>query len=245
MKTDAALSWKGLTLSAALHGTVVAAAGWVLLQPAQVGVQEAPVTAEFQLDSETFSSPSSVSAPKDPKLSETPPESSPEQSVSQNPPAEDIESCQTLPETDPAPDPLPAATASSPVLAKPEPPRSPVLHSVSRRPSHRTSVPNHGARNLQPDYLSNPPPLYPERSRLAGEQGVVLVRAEVSSSGEVSRVSLARSSGHPSLDRAAVEAVGRWRFRPASAAGMALASEVTVPVRFELHQGGGSRDANP
>ena len=146
---------------------------------------------------------------------------------------ESLAPLEPVPKDLPDPNPLPAAIAP----ATPET-KSAATSTRSHRHIHSSqqspSVAKRGAKNILPDYLNNPPPTYPESSRLAREQGVVLVHAVVDSSGSVSRVSLAASSGHPALDRAALEAVARWKFQPAALAGCPMASEIAVPVRFEL-----------
>jgi protein TonB len=63
-----------------------------------------------------------------------------------------------------------------------------------------------------------------------------MVVAQVSANGRTSSVSLMRSSGFPLLDAAAVNAVRRWTFVPAQAAGVAIPSRVEVPVNFSLSQ---------
>jgi protein TonB len=50
------------------------------------------------------------------------------------------------------------------------------------------------------------------------------------------QVSLAHGSGHPLLDQAAIAAVRTWTFEPARASGVAVTSEVVVPVRYALSQ---------
>jgi protein TonB len=52
-------------------------------------------------------------------------------------------------------------------------------------------------------------------SRRLGEQGRVLVRVFVDTSGAAAQIELRESSGHPRLDDAAASAVRRWRFVPA------------------------------
>ncbi|MCS7469480.1 TonB family protein [Stieleria sp. ICT_E10.1] len=84
------------------------------------------------------------------------------------------------------------------------------------------------------DFSSNPPPQYPldaARNRL---EGTVLLRLRVDTAGKVSEVEIIESSGHGSLDRAAVEAVKRWKGQPARRFGRAIASEEVLPVRFRL-----------
>jgi protein TonB len=58
----------------------------------------------------------------------------------------------------------------------------------------------------------------------------------VQADGLPAEISLNRSSGHPLLDRAALDAVRRWTFEPGRAAGVPVASLVVVPVRFSLEQ---------
>jgi protein TonB len=249
MKTEAVLSWKGLAFSAVLHGSAFAAAGLVLLQPAQVGTQEAPVTAEFQVLSEipSDSTPSSATASEalvedSTVITETHDEMPLDdfnEKMSLNDTAIEVALPSPMSKEQVAVNPIPAGSTSK--VSAPSRSRHP-HHALTPSASPANTF---GAKNILPDYLSNPPPRYPESSRIAGEQGVVLVSVDVASSGNVKRVLLGRSSGYPALDRAAVEAVKGWKFHPASAAGIAMISEVTVPVRFELCEGKASMIRNP
>jgi protein TonB len=65
-------------------------------------------------------------------------------------------------------------------------------------------------------------------------EGLVLVRAAVDASGYPADVAIVRSSGSEMLDRAALDAVGGWRFSPARRDGTAVAAEITIPIRFKL-----------
>jgi TonB family protein len=83
----------------------------------------------------------------------------------------------------------------------------------------------------------NRPPRYPPEALRKRIEGTVLLKVEVRPSGEAGTVDVARSSGHRSLDDAAVEAVRRWRFRPATDAAGAVVqttSVVTLPVEFVI-----------
>jgi len=84
-------------------------------------------------------------------------------------------------------------------------------------------------------YFSNPEPEYPSLSRRQREQGLVKLRVHVTEEGRAGEVMLHMSSGYDRLDRAALDAVRRWRFRPAQRAGTPVPGWVVVPVRFELH----------
>ena len=84
------------------------------------------------------------------------------------------------------------------------------------------------------DYLNNPAPAYPLRSRMLKEQGTVLLLVDVTALGGAERVQLHQSSGRPRLDDAALEAVRHWRFVPARRGPQAIAASVIVPIVFEL-----------
>ena len=96
---------------------------------------------------------------------------------------------------------------------------------------------NQGFQDALPRYDLNPHPLYPDVSRRRGQQGTVLLEVAVQADGVVDTVSVSQSSGYKSLDRAALTAVRRWRFRPATSAGLAVASRVVIPIDFVLHAG--------
>lgn len=83
-------------------------------------------------------------------------------------------------------------------------------------------------------YLNNPRPAYPLAARRRGDQGTVLIRVLVSADGLAARVDLEKTSGHPSLDEAALSAVKSWRFVPARQGGQAIESPYVVPVVFKL-----------
>jgi protein TonB len=83
-------------------------------------------------------------------------------------------------------------------------------------------------------YLNNPRPAYPLAARRRGDQGTVLIRVLVSADGIAASVGLEKTSGHPSLDEAALTAVKSWRFVPARQGGQAIESPYVVPVVFKL-----------
>jgi periplasmic protein TonB len=81
---------------------------------------------------------------------------------------------------------------------------------------------------------TNRAPVYPESARRRGEEGRVMLRVDVSAEGTPLDVSVAGTSGHASLDSAALSAVRQWRFIPATQAGRSVAAVAEVPVRFHL-----------
>jgi protein TonB len=84
------------------------------------------------------------------------------------------------------------------------------------------------------NYLSNPKPKYPLQSRRLREQGLVKLRVHITAQGRAGEVVLHASSGFERLDREAIDAVKRWKFRPAQRAGTPVASWETVPLEFKL-----------
>jgi protein TonB len=80
----------------------------------------------------------------------------------------------------------------------------------------------------------NPKPSYPAEARQRGIEGHVVLRVSVDANGAATTVSVLSSSGHESLDDAALAAVRRWRFVPATRAGVAVAATADVPIQFRL-----------
>jgi protein TonB len=77
-------------------------------------------------------------------------------------------------------------------------------------------------------------PSYPITSRENGEQGRVWLSLCVSEHGAISRLQLAQSSGHPALDRSALNTVTHWKFHPARQNGAAIPYCYRLPIVFVL-----------
>jgi protein TonB len=88
--------------------------------------------------------------------------------------------------------------------------------------------------NFNAAYLNNPAPDYPSVSRRLGEQGLVLLRVQVTADGAAASVELQTGSGSTRLDQAALEAVKKWRFVPAKRGEHPVSASVTVPVSFSI-----------
>jgi len=86
----------------------------------------------------------------------------------------------------------------------------------------------------RPLYRENPPPEYPRLARRRGYQGTVILDVLVDKTGGVKQLKIEGSSGHGSLDRAAKQAVKRWRFAPGRRGDEPVDMWVKVPVRYEL-----------
>lgn len=79
-------------------------------------------------------------------------------------------------------------------------------------------------------------PDYPEAARRAHMEGVVVLQAVITRSGTVDSVRLVRGL-NPLLDRAAMDAVVRWRYSPATYRGNPVPVFLTVTVTFQLQRG--------
>ncbi len=79
-------------------------------------------------------------------------------------------------------------------------------------------------------------PTYPASARRSGIQGTARLRVQVLADGRVGEVMVENSAGHPDLDRAAADAVRRWRFEPARKGDEPVASWVLLPVEFRLER---------
>lgn len=78
-------------------------------------------------------------------------------------------------------------------------------------------------------------PAYPPQSRRLGETGVVVLRVELSETGNVALARVDRSSGFARLDEAALTAVRTWRCTPASRNGQPVRAVALQPFNFILN----------
>jgi protein TonB len=73
-------------------------------------------------------------------------------------------------------------------------------------------------------------PVYPHIAKITGVQGQVKLHAIIARDGSIQ--SLNAISGHPLLVRAALDAVGQWRYRPYYLNGEAVEVETFITVNF-------------
>jgi protein TonB len=75
------------------------------------------------------------------------------------------------------------------------------------------------ATNRPPRQIEGPTPSYPDEARRLKLSGSVLIDMIVTEKGRPERIRVLESAGAV-LDEAVIEAVGRWRFEPASKSGV-------------------------
>ncbi len=78
------------------------------------------------------------------------------------------------------------------------------------------------------------PPVYPRIARESGWEGTVLIRVAVQPDGRPDSIKVRKSSGHPVLDHAAIDAIKKWRFLPAKDGNIPIRSIVEIPINFDL-----------
>ena len=152
---------------------------------------------------------------------------------------------QEVAEIEPLPEPLAAAAGSSDMPeARPAPPpeETPVLVETPPPPAMVEAAPAPGTAppiaaavpNDRPMPIPGQslPPSYPPAALRRGDAGTVVLRVEVDATGRPFGVALVQRSGSRDLDRAATEAVRRWKFTPAVRDGQAVPGTIEVPFDF-------------
>jgi TonB family protein len=84
------------------------------------------------------------------------------------------------------------------------------------------------------DWNSCRQPDYPNRSKDRGEQGIVTLLFSLDASGDVLDGTIKQSSGSDRLDDAALRAIRKCHFRPATVDGEAVASRTTIRFQWKL-----------
>jgi len=134
----------------------------------------------------------------------------------------------TLPTETPVAPPTPPSAPATPVVAAP--PANPV-------PAMPQTLPADTAPKTV-DHLSCavPTPVYPALSNRRGETGTTLVKIVIDTVGRIETAEVARSSGFPRLDDAAVQAALQSRCHAHLENGQGIRSAALVPFRFALDQ---------
>ncbi|MGH7197568.1 MAG: TonB family protein [Candidatus Omnitrophota bacterium] len=196
-------------LASAIHAASFTAGSVILVRPAQYGIQEGESSIEVNLV---------AALPRDDEMAPA---------VESVEPAQAEEPGEVIVPEEPKPAPAEASAAqetgdgNSPVPGK----------------DMTTFYASGGAQTeAKPNYLKNPPPLYPEAARRLGQEGLVVLEVRVSRSGLPDTVEVKQSSGYRLLDETAVKSVRRWKFHPARIGTLPIESVVEVPIRFQLKE---------
>jgi periplasmic protein TonB len=85
-----------------------------------------------------------------------------------------------------------------------------------------------------PQAIYSPEPSFSDEARKAKQQGVVQLLVVVGKDGRTYDIHVSQSLGM-GLDEKAVEAVSRWRFKPATLNGQPVATQIAIEVDFHLY----------
>jgi protein TonB len=204
------LNVKALTLTILVHVLVIA----VLLGVRQHVVQRKEEERLITVD---------LSPPEPPPLAKTPDEPARKQSVVAAPqPLVQINLPQQV-NVPVAKDPQPAPPSVEPAQ------ESNASSGVGAASSSTVQGGDLGAR-----MVAGKPPRYPTESRRKREQGTVVLSLVVGLDGAVEQISVSSSSGSDRLDRAALDAVRRWRWEPIVRSGQPVKVRGTVEIPFVL-----------
>lgn len=168
------------------------------------------------------------------------------------PPAVPVSPPQAEPVSSPIPDSTVKAAPERARPRKPLPPQITAAAGTDKKPaaagagraappadsmqaSSQATASSHTASGPEPlASHANPRPVYPELARRRGQEGLVQLLAHVDDKGGLLELAVAKSSGFPLLDEAALKAVRKWRFRPGMAYGRPVGGTVVIPVEFLL-----------
>ncbi|SPF46481.1 hypothetical protein SBA1_650030 [Candidatus Sulfotelmatobacter kueseliae] len=85
-----------------------------------------------------------------------------------------------------------------------------------------------------PQVIYNSEPSFSDEARKAKMQGIVVLLVVVGKDGHTYNIRVGQSLGM-GLDEKAIEAVSRWRFKPATLNGQPVATQIAVEVDFHLY----------
>jgi TonB family protein len=104
-----------------------------------------------------------------------------------------------------------------------------IAESAQMRPRQMIKV---GGNALESNLIKKVDPIYPQIAKQSGISGIVVLQVTVDENGSVEQVK--PISGPPLLTPAAMAAVLRWKYKPSSIGGEAVAVLSTVTVAFRL-----------
>jgi periplasmic protein TonB len=130
--------------------------------------------------------------------------------------------------------PLPAAAPEPDWLAKVV--RTAPATTLVPTPENAPDAAAHAAAYVQPSPLAsaNEPPDYPFVAWRRGVEGTVTVLLEIDATGAVTAAHVEISSGNSTLDDAALQRLGTWKFAPATRGGRAVRGSWRQVVVFRL-----------
>jgi protein TonB len=133
----------------------------------------------------------------------------------------------------PAP-PVMATTTETPPPVPDVVPGPPSPPAPAAPPGNAVTGTSVDAGDLSARMIDATPPVYPEECRRRREQGTVTLAVQLDIEGHVASVTVATSSGFYRLDRAALNAVRKWRWSPMKSNGQPMIVRGFVTLPFVL-----------
>jgi periplasmic protein TonB len=87
----------------------------------------------------------------------------------------------------------------------------------------------HTKFDKNPIPVRTPPPQVP--SELKGQNGIVSVVVIIDEKGDVFQATVSKSTD-AAFEAASIEAVKKWKFKPAEVGGQVVKAKVTIPIHF-------------
>ena len=91
-----------------------------------------------------------------------------------------------------------------------------------------------GDMDTPPSPVNRMPPQYPSALLKKGIGGKAVITCVVDAKGNIMSTKVKQSSGQPELDKAALQAVSRWKFKPARRDGKPIQATCNIPFTFEV-----------
>ncbi len=152
----------------------------------------------------------------------------------------DVLKAEVLPEKLPDKTPPPPP----PDMKQPPPPYVPPPDIVIQTEAAPTNTITTQSKMATPPPISSPASIgrphvcmqdYPAISQRLGEEGTTLLAFHITAQGEVTNVTVAKSSGSERLDNAAVNCASNWRYKPAVESGHPVEVPWRAEVQWVLH----------
>lgn len=89
--------------------------------------------------------------------------------------------------------------------------------------------------DTMPQVISRREPIYPYKAREQKINGMVVVKFLVAADGSVHQASVVQANPPGIFDEAAMQAVSSWHFKPGMLDQAAVATWITVPIRFAIN----------
>jgi len=93
---------------------------------------------------------------------------------------------------------------------------------------------NKGFKEILPVYKNTPAPVYPKFAKKRGYEGTTVIEVLIEIDGKVKDIKINKSAGYEILDNAAINAVKKWLFVPATIGDKKIEMWVKIPVKFEI-----------